>query len=360
MMLQTEMLLFNLDVPDRGAFVKGLKHFVDDAPSLKAIIENTLKPQTVSADLRRMEAANQRHAKQAERRDAKALASWIVFWREIAQHPEAVFKPERAQNTAWNLWQAVERSEQESRASGWNRRFIEGQFARDVADRLRETMMTAWRIDKPTLRSERPADQKDTFLVRWQFGLAGIYAEAEDDRWTDRLTEEEAELATRYAPLELNGFPSWLERLVAKYPAAVDRILGNELSVSLCDAASNGTYSMFLQNVSYAHPKVAALFIPRIRAWLSEVAASDAKREDPQAGQNLRQAVTILVRLGSDDDRRFVQATARERLADGLSIPYPDVWLHALLYLNAPAGIDALEQGLSASTASKYGSGVQI
>lgn len=360
MMLQTEMLLFNLHVPDRRVFVEGLKQFVDDAPGLKTVIENNLKPQTVSAELRRMEAANQRHAKQAERRGAKALASWIGFWREIEKHPGAVFAPERAQNTAWNLWQALERSGQESRASGWNRRFIEDQFGRGIADRLRETMMTAWREDEPTLRSERPPDQRNTFLVRWQFGLAGIYAEAEDDRWVDRLTEKEAELASRYAPLELNGFPSWLERLIAKYPAAVDRILGNELSVSLRDAASEGTYSMFLQNVSYAPPKVASLFIPRIRAWLSEVATSDMRPNEPQAGQNLRQAIALLVRLGSDEDRRFVEATAKGRLADGIAVSYPDIWLHALLHLNEPAGVDALEQGLSTSSASKYGSGVQI
>jgi len=70
-----------------------------------------------------------------------------------------------------------------------------------VTDRLRETMMKIWRKDKPTLRSERPDDKKGTFLVRWQFGLAAISAEAEDPKWAKRLSEEEAELACRYAPL---------------------------------------------------------------------------------------------------------------------------------------------------------------
>ena len=39
------------------------------------------------------------------------------------------------------------------------------QFGKDVADQLRETMMIMWRKDKPTLRSERPYGEKDTFLV---------------------------------------------------------------------------------------------------------------------------------------------------------------------------------------------------
>ena len=233
MMLWTEMVLLNRGVTDHRELLEGLKPFVSDAPSLTAIIDNRSKPQELSAELRRIEAASAKRSKQAERDAAKAHASWVKFWREIVRDPDKVFAVDRAENTAWNLWQAVERSGRESRASGWNRRFIEEQFSKAVADRLRETMMAAWRNDRPTLRSERPDGEKDTFLVRWQFGLAGIAAEAEDAKWAMRLTEQEAELASRYAPMELNGFPSWLESLAIQHPAAVDRVLGEELSLSL-------------------------------------------------------------------------------------------------------------------------------
>ena len=221
-----------------------------------------------------MEAANGRRARRDERCGAKAHASWVNFWSEIARDPDAVFAADRAENTAWNLWRAVERSGQESRAAGWNRRFIEEQFGKAVANRLRKTMMAAWRKDRPTLRSERPNDNKDTFLVRGQFGLAGIAAEAEEANWAKRLTEQEAELACRYAPMELNGFPSWLESLAVEHPAAVDRVLGEELRLSLREAKDTGAYSMFLQNISHASAIIAALFVPRIRAWLSEAARS--------------------------------------------------------------------------------------
>ena len=104
--------------------------------------------------------------------------------------------------------------------------------------------MAAWRKDRPTLRSERPDDEKNSFLVRWQFGLAGIAAEAEDSNWAKRLTEQEAELACRYAPIELNGFPSWLESLAIEHPAAVDRVLGEELTLSLRETVDANAYSM--------------------------------------------------------------------------------------------------------------------
>ncbi len=359
MMLWTEMLLLNRAATDQGELLEGLKPFVSDALSLTAIIDS-LTAQEGSAELRRMEAASARRTKQAEQREAKAHANWVEFWREIAGDLDAVFAMDRAENTAWNLWQAVERSGRESRASGWNRRSIEEHFSKSVADRLRETMVAAWRKDRPTLRSERPDGEKNTFLVKWQFGLAGIAAEAEDANWAQRLSEQEAELACRYAPIELNGFPSWLESLAVEHPAAVDRVLGEELSLSLREVTDVGENMMFLQNIRHASAIIAVLFVPRIRAWLTEIAKIDAKPDNPQFELNLGQAIEILIKSGNDDDRRFLEVTSRERLADDLAVPFATVWLTALLQLNAVAGVQALEKGLKDNAASKTGAGVQL
>jgi hypothetical protein len=360
MMLWTEILLLNRAGTDHPKILEGLKLFVSDAPSLTTIIDSRLRSPDGSAELRRMEAANAKRTKQVERRAAKAHASWVIFWREIARAPSGMFAVDRAVNTAWNLWQAVERSGRESRASGWNRRFIEEQFGRAVADQLREIMMTVWRNDRPTLRSERSDAEKDTFLVKWQFGLAGIAAEAEDANWAKRLTEQDADLACRYAPIELSGFPSWLEGLAVEYPAVVDRVLGQELSLSLREATDANVHSTFLQNVSHASAIIAALFVPRIRAWLTEIVQAGAKPNHPQSGQNLRQAIGILVKSGNDDDRGFIERTARIGLADNLAVPFANVWLPALLHLNPTAGIEALENGLRGSAALKTGTGVQL
>lgn len=221
-------------------------------------------------------------------------------------------------------------------------------------------MMAAWRQDKPTLRSERPDDEKGTFLVKWQFGLAGIAAEAEDANWAKRLTEEEAALACRYAPIELNGFPSWLGSLAVEYPAAVDRVLGEELGHSLREAADSDLYSSFLQDINHASAIIAALFVPRIRAWLSEITKVGSKPNISRLGQNLRQAIEILIKNGNDDDRRFIELIAGQRLADGLAAPFANVWLPALLHLNPDAGVEALEKGLKDSAVSTTGAGVQL
>lgn len=359
MMLWAEMALLNRDAPDHRLLLEGLRPLVADATTLAAIIDNRLKPSADSTQLRRMDAEHQKRRQHSDRRDAKAHASWVMFWREIAKKPEKVFAPDRAENTAWNLWDAVARSGSESRASGWNRRFIEAQFDREVADRLRQTMMAAWRKDKPTLRSERPESEKATFLVRWQFGLAGIAAEAEDPNWAKRLSEQEAQLACRYAPIELNGFPSWLESLAVEFPAAIDRVLGNELSASLRETIGTNAYSMFLQNISHASPIISALFIPRIRSWLHDIPETKAETNAANADQNVRQAVEILIKNDNDDDRRLIESIAKQRLESGLTTQFGRVWLSALLHLNPAAGVDLLEAGLRKSAVSKTGDGVE-
>ena len=102
-----------------------------------------------------MEKEAVKRRKQLERRDMKAHASWVQFWREVSNNTDLAFSPEREDHTAWHLWQAMEQAGVESRSSGWNRRFIERIFGKQVADRLRSTLMKAWREDRPTLRSER-------------------------------------------------------------------------------------------------------------------------------------------------------------------------------------------------------------
>ncbi|WP_322516448.1 hypothetical protein SR870_02370 [Rhodopseudomonas palustris] len=357
MMLWIALRLLDHTV-DRQQLLTTLKPLVADAPSLTAAIDGLSKPQNGKKELRRMEKASAKRKKQTELRATKAHASWVTFWREIVRDPNAVFAPDRAENTAWHLWQAVERSGRKSRASGWDRQFIEEQFGKSVADHLRETMMAAWRNDRPTLRSERPEAERNTFLIRWQFGLAGIYAEAEDANWAKRLTEQEAELACRYAPIELNGFPSWLASLAVEHPTAVDRVQGGELSFSLREATNGNSSSTILQNIDHAPAIIAALFIPRIRAWLAGEFSIHITNSTPE--HELRQAIAILIRMGNDDDRNYIVSTSKAHLSDGIDTPFAYAWLPALLYLEPSAGIQTLEMSLEECIASQDGLGVQL
>lgn len=324
--------------------VLGLKPFVADERNLVITIEERLKPSIHDKDHERWEKKEAGRRKQRERRDAKGRASWIQVWREVAEQPDNAFSPEHSRSTAWNLWRAMSHDGEDSRVSGWNRHFIEEQFGKDTADRLRRTLISIWREDRPTLESERPERERGTYLIRWQFGLAAIYAEAEDPEWAAHLGEEEAKLAARYAPIELNGFPAWLESLVAAHSNAVDATLGNELSWELKQDAGAHGRSMLLQCISYAPSAVARVFLPRLRSWLD--AGGDRVTEASNlAGivERLRQVIEVMLKHGDESLNTYVLAVARRRLQGNLPDEFTFVWLPTLMRIAPDLGVTAIE-----------------
>ncbi len=346
MLLEAAMSL-PLDREHWRDHVSGLRPLVADQTDLLAVIDNHLKPPKHDKERKRREKEVAERKKQQERRDAKDRASWILFWREVAEHPENAFSPERSWSTAWNLWRVMSHEGRNSRASGWNRRFIEEQFGKETADRLRRTLMHIWRKESPTLPSERPKDERNTYLVRWQLGLAALYAEAEDPTWATKLTDEEAKLATRYAPIELNGLPRWMETLVNVHPAPVEAVLGKELSWELGRKYGMHNHSMLLQNISYAPGPVAGIFLPRLEAWLSADGDVIADVSDLiGVAERIRQVIGVMVKHGDEDMRAHLLAVARRRLQGPLPDELVFVWLPTLMRIDPRLGVAALEDRL--------------
>ena len=327
--------------------VSGLKPLVADQPNLLATIDERLKPSKHDNVEKQRKKKEAEWKKQREEKDAKAKASWIKFRREVAKCPESAFSSENSYNTAWNLWQAMSRDGEYSRESGWNRRFIEKYFGKETADRLRRILMNIWREDHPTVPSERPEEERGSYLVRWQFGLAGLYAEAEDSSWVTKLTEKEAKLAARYAPMQINGFPNWMESLVDIHPEAVDAILGNELTRELKRNPGTHGYSTLLQNIKNAPKPVARLFLPRLRNWLDEDGdvVEDADNFSG-AAERLRQVIGVMLKHGDEDTRSHLLAVARERLKKELPEELDFVWLPTLMPLDPELGVSALKDRL--------------
>lgn len=331
-----------------------LKPHVADLPESLERLNRLAEAKKPNATEQRWQREDAKRKEQVKRRDAKAHASWVIFWREIVKNPDAVFAADRSDNTVWNLWQAMERSGTESRAAGWNRRFIERHFSSDVADRLRVALMNLWRNDRPSLRSERPDDGKGTYLARWQLGLAGIAAEAEDPLWAVKLDADDAHLAMRYVSIEVAGFPSWLEGFARDHPTIVNAVLGAELTAELSDLAVG--HSSMLQDVRYAAPAVAQLFVPGLRAWLDRGHWRIGHNENIAfRADRLRQVAQILLTHGDADASAHLYTLAKAELADGAKDELQAVWLPVLMRLNPVDGVDALEKTIAPHEPLQFG-----
>jgi len=346
---------------DWREYLESLRVLVSDDPDLTAIVNNRLKPSENDKAVRRWKREDERRNRQRRRREAKDRASWVTFWREVANRPDEAFSAERSSHTAWNLWRAMAQAGDESRDSGWNRRFIEGMFGKEIADRLRVTLMAIWRNDRPTLSSERPEGEKDTYLVKWQLGLAALYAESEDPEWAVKLSPDEAKLAARYAPIELNGLPLWMEGLAQAHPTAVREILGSEIAQALAGEAGREWHSMLLQSIRNSSDAVARPFIPILMQWLEKDGDRIGHNQEPTgSARRLKQVVDVVLEHGEDATRERVGEIAEQRLQEHLSAAMADVWIPVLMRLNADAGINALEKRVLAVEPSSNSEAVRI
>lgn len=358
-MLEAAMHCMDSRKHDWQQSLLALKDHIADCPELIEVVDKRLAPRPVDPSIQVHEARSQLRQQEIEQRIAKDRESWIAFWRQVATDPDNAFSSEQAFTTAWDLWKVMRHSGAGSRASGWNRRFIEQHFGKDISDRLRSAMASVWRNEFPTLRSERPQSKQNTELVRWQLGLAAIAAEAEDSDWANKLSVDEAKLAARYAPIELNGFPTWLESLVLAHPESVESVLWPELALDLDQMAINNSHRLFLQNVCHATKPVVEVFLPKLRSWLDENHDRIREGENPSlVTERIQRVVELLLAHGTQQDEELISATARKQLDAQTGTDSAHVWLPILMQLNPGLGTEILSNQLKDVPPTPDGPGV--
>lgn len=340
--------------------MEGLKALVSDIPPLVRSIDEKIEKSKQRPDDKWEKTQAMWKAKN-EKKEAKDLASWVQFWAEIVNNTEKAFSDDNEENTAWNLWRVMIKTGKPERQSGWNRHFIEVQFGKEVADQLRLALMRQWRDDTPTLVSERPADKKGTYLMRWTMGVAAIYAESEDPEWAEKLSADEVSLAARYATIELNSLPTWVESLAKVHPVNVEEILGKELETEFNSKAGEHFHSMLLQKISQSSDLVNGLFLPRMRIWLDErLAKTPAEVEQTGETERLSQVTRFLERHGDEKIGSYLCSLAAEQLADAsVQSPSP-IWLPILIKYDPPAGLKILENRIESVKPSQSSEAVSL
>lgn len=339
--------------------LKQISGSINDNADLFATFELRTKPIPDSKESDKYEKKWKKIDEQGKRKDAKNRASWMLFWKDVAENPQKAFDEDNGENTAWNLWRVMSQVGEGSRSEGWNRKCIEKYFDKETADKLRLAMTAWWRKETPTLYSERSEGKKDSYLTKWQFGLAAIYAESEDENWVASLSSDEAMLAARYVPLELSGFPSWLDGLISKHYGKVDSVIGSELVYELDELVSEHHHFSILQNISPASPLVSKFFVSRLHAWLQTNFSRNRDGESKnKVIERLRRVVNILCEHGGRDVIEDIRTIALKELNRVVDIDYAYLWLPILMQINAEDAATWLEKRLEKIEPSSDGEGV--
>jgi hypothetical protein len=347
----------------------GLK---DGASALRGAVANST---ALTDELNLIVASNQPSAeflkmreeqRKRQERQAKKLAderdAWARIRRELAEQPALALGPGRRASTIWNLWLVLRKLGRNGDEGRWDRAFLTSQFGGEVTDRLRLALMAYWRGMRPTVRCERRRGEENTYLAVWSIGLMGVYAEAEDPHWAAKLKRSEAELAARYALLELNGLPSWLCSLSKANPTEVEAVVGTELLDELLDpGGDSGWHSMVLQSLRNGTQDLAQLLLPRLVGWLAWSGLTLMQLpHSPSNEKKLSQVVLVLLAQAGPEVKGPLKEMAAAQVRQAGTGPYLLFWLPVLFSLAPLRGVESMLTVLEPLPVESNGPAVRI
>ena len=132
-----------------------------------------------------------------------------------------------------------------------NWRSLIPEFGERIARAFRDGAVQFWRGYRPLLLSEGARANSTPFSVI--IGLTGLSIEArEEPGWPNTFSQADAEIATRFALHELNGFPSWLPSIYVANPQTVIDIVIAEIDHELASDNSESGSHYVLYDASWS------------------------------------------------------------------------------------------------------------
>lgn len=318
-----------------------LHNAIGDDPVLTNQLELLVNPPISESTERYKKEHSESRIRQSEReqQEKQQHAIWVA---ELRANPELVRTPSEIEPSEINNHQYRLMLELHDLGSATDRsnfakwHALISEFGEDVAKEYRIAALTHWRNYSPPLGSE--GGKSNSLPWSLIFGMAGLEIEADEiSEFPTNLTPEEACLALRYITWQLNGFPSWFERMYRAFPAQVEDAVIKELLWELNHTGSAEPMHYILHDLVYYAPWLHNRIAPAILEWV------EADPTNIQPSRNY--CLHILVNGGIDATRLAELANHQIALATDLNTI---AWWYALrIDCNPESGIPALERWLA-------------
>ena len=290
-----------------------LRKLVGKNAALEKDLIGYLAPPKKSAMARRHEQRSAKLNSERARQEIKDKKAWQDFRTKLAKDPSKLSNPSFV---ATNLGLSFLRNlcEWLHRKTGkelpeaileW--KLLEPAFSPEIAINFRDGMKALWRLtppERPTRTPGGPTTTKWTTIL--SFAAIGIEA-TDDPAFANRLSQDEAERAALHACLSEQGYPAWIETLIAAHPAVVVPVV-REAFLSEWTAPENaGSYMI------YRYAQSAIQIASAIQGGLLDIILSS----DPLSLQTLERGLDIVRNFALTKEqranvRRFAVAKFKE------------------------------------------------
>jgi len=211
------------------------------------------------------------------------------------------------------------------------------EFGLEVAEAFRDGCIAYWREYVPEVRSEG-IDNPNSTPHAVVIGLSGLEMEANlSGNWPNGLSKKDAELASRYAVRELNGFPDWLQNFHQYFPDALEGRLMKEIEWELAEYEGEQPSHYVLSDASrleWLRPKLAGRVFEILQV------------HEPKHFQSAEDALSIVLSADNLDVDTFVDL-AKIKVGSLEELSRLGLWLAAWVSVQAAQGIDALTNRLA-------------
>lgn len=269
----------------------------------------------------------------------KARKDWIT---SLRSDPSKLNNPllEKGKITNNHLWLAEElrkNSSVTSRKQYTQWQLLIPEFGKEVATAYRDFCILHWRYYRPLLRSEEKVG--NSFSSSLLIALAGLEIElTEVADFPKYLNPDELDRALRYLTWDINGFPSWFEKIHQEFPKATEDAVLKELVWELETPKHEHSLNHILHDLVYYAP------------WLHEHIAFKVLEHLMHSSSSLysckEYCVRILIEGGIEPER--LTKLARKYITLSLDNNNEIAWWFALLVDNSPdIGIPEFESLLS-------------
>lgn len=281
------------------------------------------------------------YRREQDEKEQKRLRDWKRWRDNLLADPETAFSKENRLVTIINLYPWLDTAHRtNSRYGLWDREALVASFNDDIADRAAAALQALWREQVLVLWSARSDDERNSIPLVWILACCGLSSGAQALGWATRLNSEEARVAAACATIELNGFPSWVNDLVAAHPKEVETVLANEFTAQL--AVGNKHQSLpLLQALTVADTPLKTLLAPHLEAFLEGFSTPPDSEASHHWAKHLDDILSVLNDVGGN--RAKIAAVCERHFLAEPAGPQSLVWLSALFRFTPERGTTLLE-----------------
>jgi hypothetical protein len=253
--------------------LSSLQEAIVDDDVLQQQLNINLNP-PVSETMLRHDKKHAEYLQKQEEKEALEAQSHDIWVAEVRSNPDRICNSanispgEVSYDQIWLLHELEGNGFSTSRAEGANWQELIPTFGDAVAQAYRKAALKHWHHYTPKLQSEK-AKRDNSISSSLIFAMAGLEIEAaETESFPHNLNELQVRHALRYVTSELNGFPSWLERMHRAFPVLVEEAVLKELIWELENTSPDEHMHYILHDLVYHATWLHTFIAPVLLDWL--------------------------------------------------------------------------------------------